>query len=141
MQLHTDRDAEWFSGVGRDVFPGLVGVEITRVEQGALWAELPLRDELFAPNGFVHAGALVSLADTAAGYATVAHLPEGSSGFTTLELKTNFLRAAREGVLGCEATAVHLGRSTQVWDATVRVDGDDRAVALFRCTQLLLYPG
>ena len=140
MQLRTDRGVAWFNQLGRDLFPALVGVEITSVAQGLLRAQLPLRDELFAPNGFVHAGAVVTLADTAAGYATVAHLPDGASGFTTLELKTNFLRAAQDGMLQCEATAVHLGRSTQVWDASVRSDGDERPVALFRCTQLVLYP-
>jgi 1,4-dihydroxy-2-naphthoyl-CoA hydrolase len=140
MQLRSDRDVAWFNQLGREHFPGLVGVEITGVEQGALQAELAVREELFAPNGFLHAGAVITLADTAAGYATVAHLPEGASGFTTLELKANFVRAARDGVLRCEARAVHLGRSTQVWDATVRGDGDERPVALFRCTQLVLYP-
>jgi 1,4-dihydroxy-2-naphthoyl-CoA hydrolase len=140
MELRADRDASWFNQLGREHFPGLVGVEITGVEQGVLRAELPVREELFAPNGFLHAGAVVTLADTAAGYATVAHLPDGASGFTTLELKANFVRAAREGVLRCEAQAVHLGRSTQVWDATIRADRDERPVALFRCTQLVLYP-
>ena len=140
MQLRVDRDVEWFNQLGREAFPGFVGVQITAIEQGLLRAELPVRDELFAPNGFLHAGAVVTLADTAAGYATVAHLPEGASGFTTLELKTNFVRAAREGILLCEARAVHLGRSTQVWDATVTASGGERPVALFRCTQLVLYP-
>ena len=138
MQLRPDRDPSWFNQLGRDHFPALVGVEIVAVEQGLVRAELAVRDELFAPNGFLHAGAVVTLADTAAGYGTVAHLPDGASGFTTLELKTNFMRAARERVLRCEARAVHLGRSTQVWDATVQVDDDDRPVALFRCTQLIL---
>jgi uncharacterized protein (TIGR00369 family) len=139
MTLHPDRDAAWFNQLGQEHFPAFVGVEITAVEQGVVHAELRLRPELFAPNGFLHAGAVVTLADTAAGYATVAHLPDGASGFTTLELKTNFVRAAREGALLCEAQAAHLGRSTQVWDATVRAGGDDRPVALFRCTQLILY--
>src|SRR5438445_13779122 len=138
MPFHPDRDAEWFNQLGRDFFPALVGVRVVSVEEGSVRAELPVREELFAPNGFLHAGAVVTLADTAAGYATVAHLPDGASGFTTLELKTNFVRAAREGALLCEAQAAHLGRSTQVWDATVRSDGDDRPVALFRCTQLIL---
>jgi uncharacterized protein (TIGR00369 family) len=139
MQLRPDLDATWFNQLGAGHFPGYVGVEIASVAQGAVTATLEVRPELFAPNGFLHAGAVVTLADTAAGYATVAHLPEGARGFTTLELKTNFVRAAREGVLRCEATAVHLGRSTQVWDATVSVEGDDRPMAAFRCTQLVLY--
>jgi uncharacterized protein (TIGR00369 family) len=139
VQLRANRDASWFNEIGRDHFPAVVGIEVTAVEQGVVRAELRVRPELFAPNGFLHAGAVVTLADTAAGYGTVAHLPEGATGFTTLELKANFVRAARDGVLYCVAEAVHLGRSTHVWDATVRADGDERAVALFRCTQLLLY--
>jgi uncharacterized protein (TIGR00369 family) len=139
MLLRPDRDAEWFNGLGREHFPAFVGVEITTVEQGVIRADLRLRPELFAPNGFLHAGAVVTLADTAAGYGTVAHLPDGASGFTTLELKANFVRAARHGVLTCTAEAMHLGRSTHVWDATVTADGDERPVALFRCTQLILY--
>jgi uncharacterized protein (TIGR00369 family) len=139
MLLRPDRDAEWFNGLGREHFPALVGVRVTTVEQGLVRAELPLRPDLFAPNGFLHAGAVVTLADTAAGYGTVAHLPDAASGFTTLELKANFVRAARDGVLSCVARAVHLGRSTHVWDATVAAEGDERPVALFRCTQLVLY--
>ena len=139
MQLRSDHDAAWFNTLGREHFPAFVGVNITEVAQGVVRAELPLRPELFAPNGFLHAGAVVTLADTAAGYGTVAHLPDGASGFTTLELKANFVRAARDGVLRCVAEAAHLGRSTHVWDATVTADGDERPVALFRCTQLILY--
>jgi uncharacterized protein (TIGR00369 family) len=67
-------------------------------------------------------------------------LPQGSTGFTTIELKTNYLGTARDGVVECTATAIHLGRTTQVWDATVRAQGSERAIALFRCTQLVLYP-
>ena len=125
-----------FDALGRDLFPGHLGIEVTSIEDGVLRAQLGLRPEHFAPNGFVHAGVLVTLADTAAGYGCVASLPPGAAGFTTLELKVSFLRAAREGVLHCEARPVHLGRTTQVWDATVTSDGRD--VALFRCTQLVL---
>lgn len=141
MHLRPERDAAWFNGLGREHFPALVGIEITDVEQGRVRARLELRPDLFAPNGFLHAGVVVTLADTAAGYGTVAHLPESADGFTTLELKANFVRAAREGSLDCVAEAAHLGRSTHVWDATVRAAGDERPVALFRCTQLILYGG
>jgi uncharacterized protein (TIGR00369 family) len=82
----------------------------------------------------------VSLADTCAGYGAIANLPEGASGFTTIELKTNYLGTARDGIVECAATAVHLGRTTQVWDATVSAKGSERVLALFRCTQLVLYP-
>jgi 1,4-dihydroxy-2-naphthoyl-CoA hydrolase len=96
-----------------------------------------LRDELLAPNGYLHAGTVVALADTACGYGCTASLPAGGTGFTTIELKTNFFGTARDGVLDCVATLVHGGRTTQVWDATIR--HGDRTIAVFRCTQLVLY--
>ncbi len=133
------RDLGQLNEMGRGLLPGHLGIEITELEEGVLRAELPLREEHYAPNGFVHAGTLVTLADTAAGYGCVAHLPGNAQGFTTLELKVSFLRGAREGVLRCEARAAHLGRTTQVWDATVS-DEAGREIALFRCTQLVLYP-
>ena len=139
MDLRPGYDAAFMTSLGDGHLPGYLGVVITDVRPGVLLAELPLREHLFAPNGYLHAGSVVSLADTAAGYACLAHLPEGAS-FTTLELKANFVRALREGVLRCEARAVHLGRTTHVWDAVVTGDGDERPVALFRCTQLVLYP-
>ena len=98
---------------------------------------LSLRDELLAPNGYLHAGTVVGLADSACGYGCIASLPDGAYGFTTIELKTNFLGTAREGMLECRGRMVHGGRTTQVWDAVVE-DPDGRTLALFRCTQLLL---
>ena len=108
------------------------------VEDGRAEGRLAVRDELLAPNGYLHAGAVIALADTAAGYGCVASLPEGASGFTTIELKTNFLGTATEGTLRCRAERVHGGRTTQIWDATVTTE-DGKTLALFRCTQLLLY--
>ena len=74
---------------------------------------------------------------TCAGYATIAHLPEGAKNFTTIELKSNFLGTAKEGVMRCEAVGEHLGRTTQVWAATV-FNAQGRKMALFRCTQMIL---
>lgn len=122
-----------------DQFPGYLGIESVSCEDGRVTAELPLRAELFAPNGFVHAAAVVGLADTLCGYGCLASLPEGATGFTTIELKTNFLGTARDGKLGGTAVPVHRGRSTQLWDATVTSD-DGRTLAVFRCTQLVLWP-
>jgi 1,4-dihydroxy-2-naphthoyl-CoA hydrolase len=115
-------------------------VEILSVEDGRVDARLPLRDDLLAPNGYLHAGTVVTLADTASGYGCIASLPEGATGFTTIELKANFLATATEGALACEAVRAHGGRTTQVWDATVTHEGG-KTIALFRCTQLLLYGG
>jgi uncharacterized protein (TIGR00369 family) len=117
--------------------PALLGIEFVSVAPGRAELRLPLRDELLAPNGYLHAGTVVALADTACGYGCVASLPDGGTGFTTIELKTNFLGTARDGVLECVATLVHGGRTTQVWDAAVR--SGEKTIALFRCTQLVLH--
>jgi uncharacterized protein (TIGR00369 family) len=126
----------WSAGT----LPGLLGIEIVAVEEGRLTSELPVRAHVMAPNGYLHAASVVALADTTCGYGTRAHLPAGASGFTTIELKTNFIGTARAGVITCEATLVHGGRTTQVWDATVVDQTSGRTIALFRCTQMVLYP-
>jgi 1,4-dihydroxy-2-naphthoyl-CoA hydrolase len=118
--------------------PGLIGLEIVGAEEGGISSRLELRGELLAPNGYLHAATVVALADTSCGYGTFVTLPEGASGFTTIELKSNFLGTAREGTIECEARLVHGGRTTQVWDATVT--GSGKTIALFRCTQMILYP-
>jgi 1,4-dihydroxy-2-naphthoyl-CoA hydrolase len=84
---------------------------------------------------------VVALADTLCAYGVSEHWPEGAEGFTTVELKTNFLGTVAEGgAIAGRATPVHLGRSTQVWDAVVRNEATDKSIALFRCTQMILYP-
>jgi 1,4-dihydroxy-2-naphthoyl-CoA hydrolase len=125
-------------GVG--TLPGLIGLRVLEAEDGRLATRLRLREELLAPNGFLHAATVVALADTSCGYGTFTSLPEGAQGFTTVELKSNFLGTRRSGTIRCEATRVHGGRTTQVWDATVSGEEDGKAIALFRCTQLILYP-
>ena len=119
--------------------PGLLGLTVTAHEPGRLEAALDVRPDLLAPNGYLHAATVVALADTACGLATRALLPEGSTGFTTIELKSNFLGTVREGRIGTVATNVHAGRTTQVWDAVVR-SGAGKTLALFRCTQSVLWP-
>ena len=119
--------------------PGYLGLEIVRIAGDHVDARLTIRPELLAPNGFLHAATVVALADTACGFGAVAHLPAGARGFTTIELKTNFLGTAHEGTITCTATLVHGGRTTQVWDATVKNPGG-QPMALFRCTQMILYP-
>jgi uncharacterized protein (TIGR00369 family) len=125
-------------GVG--TLPGLIGLEITQAEKGKLASRLELREELLAPNGYLHAATVVALADTSCGYGTFVNLPEGAEGFTTIELKSNFLGTRRDGVIRCEAKLAHGGRTTQVWDATVADEESGKPIALFRCTQMILYP-
>ncbi|MHB8470601.1 MAG: PaaI family thioesterase [Gaiellaceae bacterium] len=122
---------------GAALLPGLIGIDVTDVADGVVHARLPLEDNHRAPNGYLHAATVVALADTACGYGSILSLPEGGTGFTTIELKTNFLRSAQSGTISCEARLVHGGRTTQLWDATVS-DEEGRPLALFRCTQLIL---
>jgi uncharacterized protein (TIGR00369 family) len=129
---------ERFSAALKGRLPGLFGIELVAVRSGRVEARLDLRPEHLAPNDFLHAGTVITLADTCSGMGCLASLPEGAVGFTTIELKTNFLATAREGALRCEAEMAHGGSRTQVWDATVSREDDERVIALFRCTQFLL---
>jgi len=124
--------------LGSSGFPGLLGIDFQEAGDGYCRARLELEDRHMAPNGYLHAGTVVGLADSACGYGCILNLPEGARGFTTIELKTNFLRTAQPGAtIAAEATLVHGGRTTQLWDATVS-DPEGRTMALFRATQLLL---
>ncbi|WP_197716610.1 PaaI family thioesterase [Methylocaldum marinum] len=134
--MHTPED---FNQFGADSLPGYLGIVITHVSRGEVRSELAVRPVLMAPNGFLHAGTVVTLADTSAGYGCMANLPSGATGFTTIELKANHLGTARDGTIECHARAVHLGRTTQVWDAEVTHKETGKTIALFRCTQMLLY--
>lgn len=131
-------NSEQFNAIGQNYLPGLLGIRILSVTAGEVKAELPVQTQLLAPNGYLHAGSVVTLADTACGYGTMANLPAGAHSFTTIELKSNHLGTAREGVIQVHAKLQHGGRNTQVWDATVSYQG--KTIALFRCTQMLLYP-
>ncbi|HEY8609047.1 MAG TPA: PaaI family thioesterase [Noviherbaspirillum sp.] len=138
--MEKAKDLTSLNRIGEGYLPGLLGIRVTGIGDGSLQAELTVQNTHLAPNGFLHAGSVVTLADTACGYACVANLPEGASSFTTIELKSNFLGTARDGVVDCEAKAVHLGRNTQVWDALVRHRESGKLIATFRCTQMVLWP-
>jgi uncharacterized protein (TIGR00369 family) len=125
---------------GEGFLPGLIGIEFISIEPGKLKSRLTLRPELLAPNGYLHAATIIALADTTCGYGTFTDLPDGAQNFTTIELKSNFLGTAHEGGIACIATRVHSGRTTQVWDTQVTDEANDKTIALFRCTQLILYP-
>jgi 1,4-dihydroxy-2-naphthoyl-CoA hydrolase len=131
--------AQDFNAIGIGKLPGHLGIIVTHVDQSEVAAELAINETLMAPNGFLHAGTVVALADTCAGYGCIVNLPPGASGFTTIELKSNHLGTALEGtIIGC-AKPVHLGKTTQVWDAVVSHKKSGKTIALFRCTQLILY--
>jgi uncharacterized protein (TIGR00369 family) len=119
--------------------PGWFGLEVTAVEPGVVSAQLEIAPHMLAPNGFLHAATIIALADTLCGYASAVHLPDGAENFTTVELKSNFFGTQTQGTIRAVATAMHAGRTTQVWDAEVTGDGGKR-LALFRCTQMVLWP-
>src|SRR3982751_1258557 len=136
----TTKTPEQFNAVGGGHLPGLLGVEILSVGEGGVDSRLVVRREVMAPNGFLHAASVIALADTSCGYGFVALLPQGATGFTTVELKANFMGTAREGSIFCRGAPVHLGRTTQVWDAVITSEATDAKLALFRCTQMVLWP-
>lgn len=133
------RSPQQLNDYGARYLPGYLGIVITQVCGPEIRSELAVRESHMAPNGYLHAGAVVTLADTSAGYGCTANLPAGAIGFTTIELKSNHLATALDGTIECVARAAHLGKTTQVWDAVVTHRESGRTLALFRCTQLVLY--
>lgn len=133
------KDLDYFRELGRDSLPGHLGVVVTSVSPTEIRLDMPVTRHLMAPNGFLHAGSVISLADSACGYGCIANLPDKAKGFTTIELKSNHLGTVRDGNIYALATPVHLGKTTQVWDANVFCTESGKRLAVFRCTQMILY--
>lgn len=125
--------------VGEGLLPGLFGIQVLTAPRGQSRMRMTVRRDMLAPNGFLHAASVIALADTAAGYGTMANLPEGAKAFTTIELKSNFTGTATGGTLFCHSEALHSGRMTQVWDARVTHEESGKVIAHFRCTQMILF--
>lgn len=138
--LRGDISVEVLNERGSEYLPGYLGIEILELKANFLRSRMPIRKLHIAPNDFLHAASIVALADTTCGYATFAHLPEGAQSFTTIELKSNHLATVREGGIVCVATPQQLGRNIQVWDAVVNDEATGRKIALFRCSQMILWP-
>lgn len=135
----TARTPEKFNSIGARKLPGHLGIIITEVSASRVSGELAVVESVMAPNGYLHAGTVVTLADTLSGYGCIANLPGDATGFTTIELKSNHLGTTREGTIVGVATPLHRGRTTQVWDAVVTHKESGRTLAAFRCTQMILY--
>ncbi len=129
---------EGFAARNVGTLPGHLNIEWLHAEKGLVRARITLQPHHMAPNGFLHAGTVVTLADTACGYGCWISMPEDAVNFTTIELKSNHLGTAREGAIHVEAKLVHGGKTTQVWDATVSDEASGKTIALFRCTQMIL---
>ncbi len=131
---------ERLNSFGSDRLPGLIGLEILTCTAARVTGRVPISPPLIAGTGFVWAPVVIALADTLCAYGTGEARPKDSQSFTTVELKTNFLgTVAAGGAIYGEATPAHLGRTTQVWDAVVMNEATRKTIALFRCTQLVLY--
>ena len=133
------KDSAFFNRTGRDGFPGLVGLEVLRVDEEEVKIKLEIAPAHVSHNGLVHAGVVVTLADTACGIGSIAFLPEGAKAHATIELKCNFVRSVNEETIFCEAVPIHMGRTTQVWDARVYAEQSSKTIAHFRCTQMILW--
>ena len=120
--------------------PGHLGLEITIAEPGRVVGRLAVRPDLVAHTGYLLAGAVLSVADILCAYGVSTVWPDGANGFTTVEVKCNFMGTLTEGAAVVSASLLHGGRTTQVWDATVTSAADGRLMAAFRCTQIILYP-
>lgn len=142
MYGETDRDkvAEMLNQAGEVTLPGHMGLELVEIGEASAVMRCEIKPFHLAPNGYLHAGAIITLADTAAGYGCVGNFPAGATGFTTIELKSNFTGTLLEGVMVAEARMVHAGRTTQVWDVEVGAEETGNKLALFRATQMILYP-
>lgn len=140
VALTNQASVERLNASNRGKLPDWIGLVVTDVADGRVEGGFSVTPELIAPNGFLFAGALLTVADLLCAYGVGTAWPEGATGFTTVEVKCNFLGTAREGQVRCTASLVHGGRTTQVWDAELVSADSGRRMALFRCTQLILYP-
>jgi uncharacterized protein (TIGR00369 family) len=122
-----------------DSLPELLGIKLDNVGDRKLTTSLKIANHHLNPaHTSCHAATIVALADTACGWGCVSHLPEGAAAFTTVDLNCNLLRATTSGLIQCEATMLHGGRTTQIWDAII-TDETGKKIAAFRCTELILY--
>jgi uncharacterized protein (TIGR00369 family) len=121
-------------------FLRLLGIDVAG-EGEETTARLTVRHELIAGTGYLWAPVVITVADALCAFGVSRRWPDGAASFTTVEAKVNFLGSAREDeVVVGHATPLHLGSTTQVWDAAVRNETTGRPMAAYRCTQLIMYP-
>ena len=140
MKIDIPMTLEEWNERGQDYFPGHIDARFDKVETEEVVGRLVVQKKILSWNGFLHAGAVVTLADTCCGYGALKNLPDGADGFTTIDLTSNFVGTALSGGVVCSARPLHLGRATQVWEATVKAEETEKPMAHFRCTQMVLWP-
>ena len=125
---------------GKKRLPGVLDIELVELGDGTSVMRCAISEKHLALNGYLHAAAIVALADTGSGYGCIANLPKDGVGFTTVELNSNHVGTLLEGAMVATGTMAHGGRTTQVWDVIVNDEDTLKPLALFRCTQMILYP-
>ena len=118
-------------------FGRALGIEFIDVAPDEVRSRLAWRAELCTAGGVLHGGALMGLADAAGGLLAFLNLPDGASGTATIESKTNFFRAVREGFVNGRSHVLHQGRTTIVVVTDLYDDGE-RHVARVTQTQAIL---
>ncbi|MFT3853772.1 MAG: PaaI family thioesterase [Ilumatobacteraceae bacterium] len=116
-----------------------LGITTTRWEVGGVEMQLAWDESLCTSASLMHGGAVMALADSAGGACAAANLPEGATGTSTIESKTNFLGAVKDGVITATARPLHVGSTTIVIETEVR-RADGRLVAKTTQTQAVLRP-
>ena len=123
--------------LGNQPFPTLMGVEILSAEKDAVRSRLLVRPDLWTAGNIMHGGAVMAFADTLGAIGTVLNIPR-EAGTTTIESKTNFISAAREGTtIHAESLPIHIGRRSSVWQTRITKE-DGKLVAVITQTQMVL---
>jgi len=122
----------------RGTFTESLGMRLLELREGYVRGELPVRDPLKQPYGFLHGGAIATFADSLVGTGSGRLLAPGQT-ITTIEFKVNFMAPVRDGTVRGEARALHRGRRTMVWEVRI-TDGEERLVALMTTAVMILDP-
>ena len=135
----ADDAAQAISERMKGLFGDVIGLKVVEARKDKVVAEFDWRPDLCTVGGILHGGALMAAADQVGAVAAFINLPPGA-GTTTLESKTNFFSGCKGGKVRAEATPLHVGGRTSVWQT--KITGEDgKPVALVIQTQLVLWPG
>lgn len=133
-------NVEQLNARDKDRLAGLVGLEVLEANPMRIRGAISVTPQLQTATGFLHTASIIALLDTLSGYGVNMNLPSAAIGFTTIDVSSSFFGTAKEGRVIGEAVPIHRGSTTQVWSANCWREGDSKEIAVFRCTQMILYP-
>ncbi len=131
--------SENFSQCENESLLEFLGISIKLINNSEICSEFAIKEHHIAPNGFLHIGSIITLADASCSHGCIANLPSNAKGFKTIELKSNHLDTTNTGHLCCVATATHLEPNKQVWNAIITHRESGKTIAIFQCVQMVLY--